>query len=416
MSGKKKLLIGLGLIILIAVMAVLNLKKSSGKAVEVTVTEVKRGDIVKTVSGAGYVQPETDVRISARISAEITSIHVREGDQVKKGQLLVELDRQRYEALAARAESAVMSAEASLKRAKADYDRVKGLFDQHLVSQAELDAAEAERLLAESQLRQAKAGLDEALDNIRKTRITAPMDGIVSKINKEKGEIAVGSDFQADPIMTIADLDRMEVLAEIDENDVVLVSLDDPARIEVDALSDTVLEGRVTEIAHEATTRNRGTQEQVTNFEVKVGILTKHPKLRPGMSCTVDITTETRHDVLYIPIQCVTTRSEKEKKAGKPEKKEKEEAGTASPSSQKDEKKQKEEEKQVVFVVEGGKVKMVEVKTGISDEANIEIISGLEEGQKVVSGSFRAISRDLKDGSPIKIKQEGKSDKAKKSE
>ncbi len=403
MSAKKKMLIGLAVAVVIAVMVFLNLKKSDAKPIEVTVTEVKHGDIVKTISGSGYVQPEVDVRISARISAEITAIHVKEGDLVKKGQLLVELDRQRYEALAERAASGVMSAEASLKRAKADFERVKGLFDQRMVSQAELDAAEAELLLAESQLRQAKAGLDEALDNVRKTRITAPMDGVITKINKEAGEIAVGSDFQADPIMTVADLSRMEVLAEIDENDVVLVHLDDPVKIEVDAISDTVLDGRVSEIAHEATTRGRGTQEQVTNFEVKVAILTKHPRLRPGMSCTVDITTETRHDVLYVPIQCVTVRNE-EKKLG--DKKKKGEATPPEPPAETNSaKKQKAEKKdrQVVFALEGGKAKMIEVQTGISDDANIEIISGLEEGQKVISGSFKAISRDLKDGSPVKI-------------
>ena len=403
MSNKKKLIMGLALVAVIAVMIVVNLKKNQGKAVEVTITEVKRGDIVKTVSGSGYIQPEKDVRISARISAEIIALHVKEGDMVQKGQLLVELDRQRFEALKSRAESAVTSAEASLKRAKADYVRVRGLFDQNLVSQSELDAAEAERLLAESQLKQAKAGLDEALDNLAKTRISAPMDGVVTKINKEEGEIAVGSEFQADPIMTVADLSRMEVLAQIDENDVVFVSLDDPAKIEVDALSDTVFEGRVSEIAHEATTRGRGTQEQVTNFEVKVAVTTDERKLRPGMSCTVDITTETRHNVPFIPIQCVTVRHE-EKKTEK--KKGGEVVAAEAPA---DNKKNTDKDRQVVFVVQDNKAKMVEVQTGISDDANVEIISGLEVGQKVVSGSFKAISRDLKDGSTVKFKGEGKS-------
>ncbi|RPH97030.1 MAG: efflux RND transporter periplasmic adaptor subunit, partial [Calditrichaeota bacterium] len=269
MSKGKKLIIGIVVLAIIAVMVIVNLRKSHGKTIDVTVTEVKKGDITKNVSGSGYIQPEIDVQISARISSEIISLHVKEGDRVTKGQLLVELDRQRYEALVSRSESGVMSAEASLKRAKADYQRIKGLFDQNLVSQAELDAAEAEKLLAESNLKQAQAGLRESLDNLAKTRISAPMNGVVTRLNKEEGEIAVGSEFQADPIMTVSDLSRMEVLAEIDENDVVLIKLNDLTKIEVDAIPDTVLEGRVSEIAHEATTRGRGTQEQVTNFEVK---------------------------------------------------------------------------------------------------------------------------------------------------
>lgn len=420
MSTKKKLIIGLALVAVIAVMVIVNLKKSQGKAVEVTVTEVKRGDISKNVSGSGYIQPETDVQISARISAEIITIHVVEGDTVKKGQLLVELDRQRYEALASRAESGVMSAEASLKKAKADFVRVKGLFDQNLVSQAELDASEAERLLAESQLKQAQAGLDEAMDNLAKNRLTAPMNGVVTKLNKEEGEIAVGSEFQADPIMTVADLDKMEVLAEIDENDVVLLSLHDAAKIEVDAISDTVLEGRVSEIAHEATTRGRGTQEQVTNFEVKIAVVSKDQKLRPGMSCTVDINTETRPNVLTVPIQCVTMRSaDKDSAKGKKDKKERPNPDAANSASQQKtvEKKDKDvKERQVVFIVENNVAKMADVKTGISDDANIEIISGLTEGQKIVSGSFKAISRDLKEGSQIKIKEDGQPTTDKKAE
>jgi len=393
MSNKMKLILGIVVVAIIAVMVVVNLKKSRGKTTEVNITKVERGDLTKTISGSGYIQPELDVQISARISAEIMAIDVEEGDVVKKGQLLVELDSQVYEAMKEKSESTVMSAQATLKRAEADYRRTKDLFEQNLASQAELDAREADKLLADSQIRQAQASLREAQDNLDKTRLMAPIDGVVTKLNKEEGEIAVGSQFQADPIMTVSDLSRMEVLAEIDENDVVLISENDTTKIEVDAIPDTVLDGRVSEIAHEATTRGRGTQEQVTNFEVKIAVLSKIEKLRPGMSCTVDINTETHKNVLFVPIQCVTMR-DMESDSTKAEK---------APN----EDKAKDNRKQVVFVVDNGLAKMVPVKTGISDDANIEIMSGLEEGQQVVSGSYKAISRELKDGAKVKIKKTG---------
>jgi len=206
-----------------------------------------------------------------------------------------------------------------------------------------------------------------------------------------EGEIAVGSEFQADPIMTVSDLSRMEVLAEIDENDVVLVSLADPTKIEVDAIPDTILDGEVSEIAHEATTRGRGTQEQVTNFEVKIAVTSKIEKLRPGMSCTVDISTETREGVFYVPIQCVTAREMES------------DTTDTNPGSFAAEN----ELQEVVFVVNDGSVTMVPVQTGISDDANIQIVSGLQEGDQVVSGSYRAISRELEDGSPVNVQKGG---------
>lgn len=393
MSKKAKMFLFIGVVIVIAVMVFLNLKKSRGNVVEVNTVKVARGDIIKTVSGSGYVQPELDVQISARISSEITKILVKEGDNVKKGQLLVQLDRMRYIALVEQAESGVHSSQASLKKAQADYARTKELFDQNLTTQADLDAAEANMLLAQSQLQQSQASLRQAQDDLDKTSLLAPINGTVTKLFKEEGEIAVGSQFQADPIMTVSDLSQMEVLAEIDENDVVLVSRKDKTRIEIDAIPDTVFEGRISEIAHEATTRGKGTQEQVTNFEVKIAVLTTVKKLRPGMSATIDIITDTHKNVLNIPIQCVTMRVVKEDSTKNGNEKSVKNNKTAN------------EKKEVVFVVENGIVKAVPVKTGISDDTNIEILSGLEEGQQVVSGSYKALSVTLKDGDKVKIKK-----------
>ncbi len=401
MSKKTKLIIFLAGALVLAAMIIYNVRKGKSAAVDVTLAEVKTGDITKVVSGSGKVQPETDVKIAARISAEIIAIHVKEGDQVKKGQPLVELDRQRYEAQLEQVVSQVASAKASVKKAESDYTRVKDLFGKNLTSQADLDAAEATREAAVSQLDQSLAYLKQCRDDLEKTRLNSPIDGTVTKLNKEKGEIAVGSQFSADVIMNIADLSLMETVVEIDENEVVLVSLGDSARIEVDAIQDTTFKGVVTEIAHTATTRNEGTQEQITNFEVKVRVTSDVARLRPGMSATVDIGTDTHKGVLYVPIQCVTARAVKADSAesvkGKQRHKDKE---PVRPGEE-----LKAPQQEVVFVVENSIAKQTPVKTGISDDNHIEIISGLREGQKVVSGSYKALSKLLKDGDLVKEKK-----------
>jgi HlyD family secretion protein len=415
MSKKKKILIFIAIVIVIAIMVFVQMRKGRADSVEVTSVEVKRGDITKTVSGSGYLQPDMDVDIAARISAEIIKIHVKEGDRVAKGKLLVDLDRQRYEASLEQAESQLMSAQASLKKAEADYSRTAGLFKQNLSMQADMDAVESQKLLAQSQVQQAEAYLKQARDDLSKTRLVAPIGGIVTKLLKEEGEIAVGSQFQSDPIMTVSDLGTMEVLAEVDENDVVMVSLFDSAKIEIDAIPDTVFKGRVAEIAHTATTRNRGSQEQVTNFEVKVAVISPTEQFRPGMSATVDISTETHKKALYIPIQCVTTREIKEDSSkNSAEKKPVAEEKGGKGASQESKKTNK--MKEVVFVIDNGAVKMTRVETGISNDTDFEILSGLQEGQKVVSGSYKALSKLLKDASRVKEKKDVQPEKDKESE
>jgi HlyD family secretion protein len=402
MSKKWKIILAVVVLVIIAVMVFVNLKKSRGTSIDVSLTEVKKGTITKTVSGSGYIQPEVDVQIAARVSSEIMKIYVKEGAVVKKGQLLVRLDSLRYTAFVDQAKSAIQSSKASLKKAQADYVRMKNLFDQNLTTQAELDGAEATKMLYQSDLEQRQAGLKQAQDDLDKTSLISPIAGTVTKLFKEEGEIAVGSQFQADPIMTVSDLSKMEVLAEIDENDVVLVSLNDETTIEIDAIPDTTFKGIVSEIAHEATTRGRGTQEQVTNFEVKIAVTTDVEMLRPGMSATIDISTETHEDVLFVPIQCVTMRSVAEKDTSKAEA-----DSTEKKTDKKSDKKAapKGPKKEVVFVVENDMAKVVPVETGISDDTRIEILSGLEEGQKVVSGSYKVLSETLKDESKVKEKE-----------
>ncbi|MFQ5636593.1 MAG: efflux RND transporter periplasmic adaptor subunit [bacterium] len=427
MSKKTKIVIFSVALVVIAGFVFINLNKARGKVIEVQTTKVKQGDITQLVSGSGKIQPEKEVKISAFVSAEITNLPVKEGDRVAKGQLLVELDRTRYEAAYERAQSNLKSAKANLKKAKSELTRANGLFDKQLFSQAELEAAEANFELAESQVDLSIANVKQANDDLTKTRLISPIDGTVSQLNKEAGEIALGSQFQADVIMTVADLTRMEMVAEIDENDVVLVSLGDAADIEVDAITDVQFHGYVSEIAHTATTRGRGTQEEVTNFNVKILITDNVTDLRPGMSATVDIRTETREDVLYVPIQAITMRapSDTTSETGKFNKKtwrrkkgstrdanaELFSGGSQNGATDKPEKAaatDRDKLVQVVFVTKDGVANMMPVDTGISSEKNVEIVAGVEEGDEIVTGSFRVLSKTLKDKSKIKINNKTK--------
>ncbi|MFQ5824381.1 MAG: efflux RND transporter periplasmic adaptor subunit [bacterium] len=433
MSKKMKILIFSGAVLVIAAFVVINLTKARGKTIEVQTAKVKKGDITQLVSGSGKVQPEKEIKISAFVSAEIKKLHVKEGDKVSEGELLVELDRTRYEASLDRAKSDLKSAKASLKKAKSELKRAKELYSKKLFSEADLEGAEANYELAESTVEQSQAILKQVRDDLSKTRLISPITGTVAKLNKEEGEIALGSQFQADVIMTVADLTRMEMVAEIDENDVVLVSLGDSAEIEVDALPDEIFHGIVSEIAHTATTRGRGTQEEVTNFDVKILITDNVEILRPGMSATVDIKTETHEEVLYVPIQAITMREPKDttQVAGRFSKKtwrrkkgstrdenievwEGESNDRGNQTANK-EKRDKDQMVQVVFIVEEGKAKMLPVDTGITSEKNVEVIRGLQEGQEIITGSFRALTKLLKDGSKIKINNKVKKFRSKES-
>jgi len=410
MTKRRKLLIGIPIVVILLLLIIANLKKSSGGAVKVQTEKVKRGTITHVVSGSGQVKPKVEVKISANVSGKIIRLGAREGDRVRKGQVLVELDRTNYEAAVVQAKAALSSAKANARQAKAnmekaeaDYKRMMGLYEQKLISQEQMEAARTQYEVAKAQyeaaldqVTQAEAGLKRAHDDLSKTTILSPIDGTVVKINKEVGEIALGSMFQADVIMIVADLARMEVVTEIDETDVVDVAIGDTARIEVDAIPDTTLTGVVSEIAHVATTRGLGTQEEVTNFEVRVAILDKVDKLRPGMSATVDIETETRRNVLKIPIQAVTVREVKGSQGASEEKGE-EETGNYIPE------KKEENLKEVVFVVEKGIARMRPVKTGITSDTHIEIIEGLKEGEEIVIGSYRALSKELKDGKRVEV-------------
>ena len=414
--SKKKIIVGSIVILVIGVMIILiSTRNKNDQGIVVETAKVERQRIVETVTATGRIQPKTKVKISADVAAKITDLNVKEGEWVEKGNFLVQLDRERFLA-------AMESAEANLKanesnatlarenmfKAEKDYVRIKELFEQNLESQANLDqtyaADKVEKARYNSalqQVEQAKAVLKQAKDDLSKTTIYAPMSGTISELNKEVGEIALGSQFQEDVIMIISKLSGMETLVNVDENDVVSVSVGDSATIEVDALPDQVFHGVVSEIASSATITGPGTMDQKTEFEVKISITDPGRELRPGMTTSSDIITETREDALGIPIQCVTVRTpeqlkKKEQKAGG--------VSIADSSSEENYVPDKDGFVEVVFIVEDGIAKARQVKTGIQSETHIEIIEGLSEGEIIVTGSYRAISQTLQNQSQVEVK------------
>ena len=418
MSGKKKLLIASVVIIILVIFVVANMSKGE-KTTNVTAEKAETGTIIERVAGSGRIQPETEVNISAYVSAQILKLGVLEGDYVNQGQFLVQLDRTKYQAAVDQHAANLKSAEANAELSKArmtklknDLDRTQKLYDSGLTSEADLQAIQSDYLVAKAQnesnleqISQVNALLDQAKDDLDKTTITAPMEGTISILNSEVGEVVLGTGFsQGTVIMTVADLTKMEVLCEIDENDVVNVKIGDEADIEIDAFPDTVFSGKVTEIAHSALTRGRGTQEEVTNFEVKVAVMDKIEKLRPGMSASVEIKTRRKDNVVKIPIQAVTARlpSELEENTNgnnRPEE-------TVETETNGDF--EKEEPVEIVFVIKDGIAEVREVITGISDDTHIEIVNGVGENEDVVTGSYRILSKELRNGDKVTVEEKKK--------
>ncbi|UCF64929.1 MAG: efflux RND transporter periplasmic adaptor subunit [bacterium] len=404
----KKILIIAAIVIVLAVIVIANLT-SGEDAVEVQTEKVFVADITEKVTGNGKIYPVVDVDISAKVSGEIFEINANEGDTVKTGQVLVVLDGEQYKALRDRAQSQISGAQAELRLSKSELNRAHELFQKQLISQAELEIAQSKYELAESRLQQAEASLKEAEDALDKTVLRAPMKGVIIRKNKDAGEMALGSQFQADVVLGLADLSRMEARVEVNENDIINVSLSDSCEVEIDAFQDTTFLGVVSEISHSAKTKATGTIEEVTNYEVKILLVDKLPSFRPGMSATADIRTRTEKNVLNVPIQSLTARDREklEKKTGV-EKTPAERESENPDVSEKKKVKKEDDLVEVVFVVEEGVAKMREVDIGISDENYYEVKSGLSEGEEVVTGPFRVLSRTLKDEDKVKIKNQEK--------
>lgn len=437
----------------VAILIFLVVGKSAGwigkpKEIEVDLAMARRVTIVEKVSASGTVQPVTEVKIAPEVSGEIIDLLVEEGDSVREGQLLVKIRPDVWESQLQRAQAGLSQQNANLEqalqslvrsratfeRAGLEYKRQRQLYEQKVISDADWQLAEQNYKVAETDLaaaekavdasraviRSTEAALKEAQENYRKTSVMAPMSGVVSKLIVKNGERVVGTATMAGTeMLRIADLNKMEVRVNVNENDIVRVSTGDTAIIDVDAYSNLKKEfkGVVTLIAN--TAKDKLSADAITEFEVRILILRssyedlikegrKFP-FRPGMTASVDIITDKKADVLSVPLAAVTTRNPDDKG----------EQGDGPPAQQtsaqnQDKKPARAEDKVVVFVNQKGVAKMREVKTGISDYDNIEILSGLSDTTEVVTGPFLAVSKRLNDGD--KIRKMEKKDEDKKDE
>ncbi len=447
-KNKKKILIisGIILLVILIIIAVV-VKNNRGEGIRVSVEKVTKRTIIQTVSANGKIQPEKDIKISPYISGEVVELMVKEGDQVTAGQLLAKIDPEIYisaydqsnasmntqKANEANARARLSQMKAQYENARLTYDRQQKLFNQSVISQAEFDQAKAAFDVAKSQVEAAEqdikasefmvksseAGLKRAHEDLTKTAIFAPNDGTVSKLGVEKGERVTGaSQFSSGTeIMRIANLNEMEAQVEVNENDIVRVSLGDTALIEVDAYLNRKFKGIVTEIATSANTSGVSV-DQVTNFNVKIHLLKisyqdllkkdvpNFSPFRPGMSATVEIQTETATNVLTVPIQAVTTRTaqdtlDKFNSSGNKTEKSK---GGGPPGDIEvvTTKKKSDEIQECTFLFDNGKAVKLNVKTGIQDNTYIQILSGLKEGQEIITGPYSAVSKTLKDKDNVK--------------
>ena len=410
-KSKKKIIIfgGLGLLILV-IIALVIFKGNKEEIISVQTEKVSRRTITKVVTATGKINPEFKVLITPEVTGEIVSLPVKEGDFVKKGTILLKIKADTYLAAKQSSDATLQSAKSVMAQRKAeldkitsDYTRAKELYAKKLSSDADLENTKSLYLSAkggyesaQAYVVQSEAAVRQSLEQLYKTTIASPIDGTVTKLNVELGERVLGSGFsQGTDIMTVSDLTKMEATVDVDENDIVIIKVGDTARVSVDAFGDRKFIGLVSEIGNSAKSTNSGTQNEVTNFEVKIRISDPDNKLRPGMSCNASIETETKSNVLSVPIPSVTARLE-----SKPAEPATDNRGVSNVTTTV---KKKEKPDEIVFLVENGKAKSTVIKTGISDDNYIEIQEGLKGGEEVISGSYKAISRDLHDGSIIKI-------------
>ncbi|HEX9916640.1 MAG TPA: efflux RND transporter periplasmic adaptor subunit [candidate division Zixibacteria bacterium] len=408
MKKRSKLIIILAVVVVVVIIVLANVLKSGEKTFAVEAEKVKKGDVTSVASADGKIDPRTTIKISAYVPAKVTHLAVKEGEAVAKGQLLVELDPTRYQAEVNRMEAQVRSDQASLEEIKVAYQRQKQLFEKGLASQQEYDRAKTNYDVTLAQLEQGKAILDQAKDDLSKTRMTSPINGVVTQLSVEEGEIAITGTMNnpGTVLMVISDLSFIEIKAEVDETDVGNVEKGQKVKVEIDAYPDTSFNGEVTEIGNTALVSGYGTQEQTTNFLVKVLLLDKVPGIKPGMSASVDITTEEHKNVLNVPIQAVVMRSPKDTLEVVAPTKEKKPKKTASAdTTQSSEPKGKEKEIEGVFVIKDHKAVFIPVQTGIADQQNIEIKSGLKDDDMVITGSYK-ILRTLKNRAKVKLQKE----------
>ena len=429
MSKNFKIILGviLGLIILLFILSKAGVFGDRDNSIEVETAKAKEITIVETVSATGKIQPEIEVKISSEVSGEIIALPVKEGQVVKKGDLLVRINPDLYTSGLDRSVSqysgtkaGLSQADASFKEAQSNYTRNKTLFDKGIISKSDWDkaiasfeVAKASKQSAYYNVQSASASVKEAKDNLGRTTIYSPENGTISMLNVELGERVLGTQqMTGTEILRVANLNNMEVEVDVNENDIVKISIGDSTNITVDAYLKKIFKGVVTSISNSASTTT--TADQVTNFKVKVRILKDSYKdllegkpetyspFRPGMTATVDVMTKRKANVIGVPISAVVVKSDT----------------TATPKvvvsadDEKDKPKVKSDKKfECVFVKSGGKAKIRIVKTGIQDDTNIEILSGLKPGDEIIVGPYNVVSKDLNSGDKVKLAEK---DKAKK--
>ena len=428
---KRKILIGVGAAVLLLIIAgVINSKRE--KPIPVTTEKAARRNILQTVSATGKVQPEVEVKISPEVAGEIIELPVVDGMAVKKGDLLVKIKPDSYKALLEQQEAAISAAKATnlqqkatMLKAEQDFKRAEDLFNKKLISVQEYNSAQAAFDVAKNtfesslhEIERAQAGSSQARDQLSKTTIYSPIDGTITLLNSKLGERVVATNqFAGTEVMRVADLSHMQAVVDVNENDVVNVKINDRVKITVDAYADRKFQGMVQQIANTGKTTGAGTQEEVTNFEVKIRIDDHDVKLRPGLSCTADIETNEVKNAVAVPMQSVTIRTgdsnlspeEIEKRKQKAAARDKGDNNAEFTNDRQEKQAQKEERERlskVVFVKQGGKAKIVKVTTGIADDSYMEIKSGVKAGDEVISGSYSAISRKLKDGAKVTYDKE----------
>lgn len=409
MAGKKKsarrrrnFLFG-GIILLIAVIVLLNLQATRERAVKVSSEKVKKQDITSIISASGEVKPKKNINISALVAGRVVKIGVKEGDEVKAGDFLLQIDPAYFEAQVDRYRAAINQLKAELikvqaqyRRDKGYYDRQKALFDSALISKDQLEAARAQYEVSSAslqslnfQIKESEAGLKSALDDLKKTTYASPIDGIVTSLRVEEGEVAIVGTMNnpGTILMSIADLSVMEVEVQVDETDVINVKLGQEARIKIDAFPDKVFKGKVTEIGSSALDKSSLGAQESRDFKVIVTLENTEQHLKPGLSASADIIVAEKKQVPAIPIAALVIR-ETGTEAGE---------NTAGNNNEK-------KEEEGVFLIEASRAKFQPVKKGIMGGMMVEIESGLSEGQEFVSGPYSAL-RDLKDGTLLKVEK-----------
>jgi len=430
-TRKRQIIIGaVGFLVLWLIVSILLSKRE--KPIPVTTEKAVRKTILQTVSATGKVQPETEVKISPEVAGEIIELPVADGMGIKKGDLLVKIKPDSYKALLEQQEAAISAAKATNLQQKAtmlkteqDLKRAEDMYAKKTISIQEYNNAQAASDVAKNtfesslhEIERAQAGSSQARDQLSKTTVYSPINGTVTILNSKLGErIVATGQFAGTEVMRVADLSRMQAVIDVNENDVPNVKIGDKANVKIDAYGDRKFRGTVAQIGNTGKTTGSGTQEEVTNFEVKINLEREDVLLRPGLSCTADIETNMVKDAVAVPMQAVTIRTgdsnlspeEIEKRKLKSAARDKGDNNADYVNERQEKAAQREEREKlakVVFLKRGGKAQSVKVTTGISDDTYMEIKTGVQPGDEVISGSYSAISRKLKDGAKVTYDKE----------